>query len=67
MALIVNGEERPFEEGQSVQDLLMSIGLDPKKVAIERNLEIVPKSQFADILVQDEDKIEIVHFIGGGS
>lgn len=67
MSLQVNGEERPYIQGQTIEGLLVTIGLDPKKVAVECNLEIVPKSQFATCLVQDGDKIEIVHFIGGGS
>ncbi|MDV7338581.1 sulfur carrier protein ThiS [Terasakiella sp. A23] len=67
MIVIVNGEERSLDQAKSVADFLTEIGIDPKKVAVERNLEIVPKSQFADILVGDGDKLEIVHFIGGGS
>jgi len=67
MNVIVNGEERTLETSKTVQAFLTEIGLDPTKVAVERNLEIVPKSQFADIMVEDGDKLEIVHFIGGGS
>jgi len=67
MIVIVNGEERTLETAQSVEKLLVNIGLDPKKVAVERNLEIVPKSQFNETMLADGDKLEIVHFIGGGS
>ncbi len=66
MIVIVNGEERKLETAQSVEKLLLDIGLDPKKVAVERNREIVPKSQFDTVLLEDGDKLEIVHFIGGG-
>ncbi|GGF64328.1 sulfur carrier protein ThiS [Terasakiella sp.] len=66
MIVIVNGEERTLETAQSVEKLLLDIGLDPKKVAVERNREIVPKSQFDTVLLEDGDKLEIVHFIGGG-
>lgn len=67
MNVIVNGEERILETAQSVENFLSGLGIDPRKVAVERNLEIVPKSQFADIMLGDGDKLEIVHFIGGGS
>lgn len=66
MKIELNGEERKLEDGQTVEGLLLSIGLDPKKVAVERNLEIVPKSQFNTVHLCEGDKIEIVHFIGGG-
>ncbi|WP_417789969.1 sulfur carrier protein ThiS [Terasakiella pusilla] len=67
MNVIVNGEERALDQSKSVEAFLCEIGIDPKKVAVERNLEIVPKSQFAEIMLGDGDKLEIVHFIGGGS
>jgi len=67
MRLTVNGESKNFEAPLTVTGLLSQIGLDPAKVAIERNLEIVPKSTYADAALSDGDKLEIVHFIGGGS
>jgi len=66
MNIIVNGEERTLETAQSVEAFVKDIGLDPRKVAVERNLEIVPKSQFSEMMLADGDKLEIVHFIGGG-
>ena len=66
MKLYVNGEEREFPAPQSVETLLEAIGIDPRKVAVEHNLEIVPKSQYAQTAVADGDRLEIVHFIGGG-
>lgn len=66
MNIIVNGEERTLETALSVEAFLKEIGLDPRKVAVERNLEIVPKSQFNELVLADGDKLEIVHFIGGG-
>ena len=63
--LVVNGEPRPFAGG-AVAALVAELGLDLRKVAVERNLEIVPKSQFQDTPLADGDRIEIVHFIGGG-
>ncbi|OJX79335.1 sulfur carrier protein ThiS [Magnetospirillum sp. 64-120] len=67
MKVMINGEERVFETAQSVEALLTSLGIDPRKVAVERNLEIVPKSTYAQVMVGDGDRLEIVHFIGGGS
>ncbi|MBF0093309.1 MAG: sulfur carrier protein ThiS [Alphaproteobacteria bacterium] len=67
MRVIINGEEKTFAESLSVEALLCRIGVDPRKVAVERNLEIVPKSAYAGTPVDDGDRVEIVHFIGGGS
>ncbi len=67
MRLTINGEERTFEEALSVEQLLGRIGLDPRKVAVERNLEIVAKSTYPETPLADGDKLEIVHFIGGGA
>jgi thiamine biosynthesis protein ThiS len=66
LKLTVNGEAREMAAGQSVADLLAEIGLAARKVAVERNLEIVPRSQYATTQLADGDAIEIVHFIGGG-
>jgi thiamine biosynthesis protein ThiS len=66
MRLVVNGEEQTFSEVATVAALVASLGLDPRKVAVERNLEIVPRSAYARTCVADGDRIEIVHFIGGG-
>jgi len=63
--LVVNGEPRTFVGGP-VAALVTELGLDLRKVAVERNLEIVPKSLFAQTALTDGDRIEIVHFIGGG-
>lgn len=62
----VNGEMRRVRAGQSVYDFLAELGINPKKVAVERNREIVPKSLFEKIIIEDNDQFEIVHFIGGG-
>jgi thiamine biosynthesis protein ThiS len=66
LALTVNGEARSVPEGTSVAGLLAGIGLAERKVAVERNLEIVPRSQYATTMLCAGDAIEIVHFIGGG-
>ncbi len=66
MQIILNGEPRAVAAGLSVEGLLQELGIDTRKVAVERNLEIVPKSAFAATALQDGDRLEIVHFIGGG-
>ncbi|HEY5338974.1 MAG TPA: sulfur carrier protein ThiS [Rhizomicrobium sp.] len=67
LSVTVNGESRDFAAPLSVHGLLAALGQDPAKVAVERNLEIVPRSQYAAIMVGEGDKFEIVHFIGGGN
>ena len=67
MRIMINGEERVLADGQSVEAVLQDLSIDPRKVAVERNLEIVPKSTYAQVMVGDGDRLEIVHFIGGGS
>jgi len=67
MNLTINGEERQFETSLTVAELLVKLELTGGKVAIERNLEIVPRSTYGKTNLQDGDKLEIVHFIGGGN
>ena len=67
MHLQINGETREFAEALTVSQLLETLGLDVRKVALERNLEIVPRSQYADVALANGDNIEIVHLIGGGA
>jgi thiazole synthase len=63
----INGEVRQLEAVATVRDLLAKLGLDPAKIAVERNLEIVPRSQYTDVMIVEGDCFEIVHFIGGGN
>ena len=66
MNLTVNGESRAFQALACVAELVAALGLDGRKVAVERNLEIVPRSAYGRTALADGDRIEIVHFIGGG-
>jgi thiamine biosynthesis protein ThiS len=66
LQLIVNGEDRAFDGVADVAALVRALGLDVRKVAVELNLEIVPRSTYARTNLTDGDRIEIVHFIGGG-
>ncbi len=65
-AITVNGESRRVPQGISVADLALELGLEPTRVAVERNLEIVPRSTLAQVMVEDGDDYEIVTFVGGG-
>jgi thiazole synthase len=69
MALNVtlNGETRQIPAASSVADMLTGLGLDPAKIAVERNLAIVPRSTYGAVKVEEGDRFEIVHFIGGGN
>jgi thiamine biosynthesis protein ThiS len=62
----VNGEVRETAEGESLAMLLASLGIDRRKVAVERNREIVPKSAFDRVTLSEGDELEIVQFVGGG-
>ena len=62
----VNGETRAAKPGTTVIDLLRELGLDEGRVAIERNLEILPRQKWTEIQVEAGDRYEIVQFVGGG-
>ena len=64
--ITVNGEARDLPASLPLSDFLVGAGLDTRKVAVERNEEIVPRSTYADTALAAEDALEIVHFIGGG-
>ena len=64
--LQINGEPISIVGPMTVLDLIKKLGLEPRKLAVERNLEIVPKSAYGDTVVADGDRFEIVHFVGGG-
>jgi len=66
MRLTVNGEAREVAGIGDLAALVASLGLDCRKVGVERNLAIVPRSAYAATALCDGDRIEIVHFIGGG-
>ncbi len=66
MRLTINGEEQSFGDVADVAGLVRALGLDARKVAVERNLEIVPRSTYAAVRLTDGDRLEIVQFVGGG-
>jgi len=62
----VNGEQRQMLAGATISSMLRELGIDPARVAVERNLEIVPRSTLDEQTVANGDAFEIVHFVGGG-
>jgi thiamine biosynthesis protein ThiS len=64
--IVVNGETRSVAPGATVADLLVVLSLPPGRVAIERNLEILPRPQWAETRIEPKDRYEIVQFVGGG-
>ncbi|EJW21835.1 thiamine biosynthesis protein ThiS [alpha proteobacterium IMCC14465] len=66
MNIVLNGEEILIADNLNVSGLIDFFDLPASKVAVERNLEIVPKSAYVTTMLKENDRIEIVHFIGGG-
>ena len=66
MKIVLNGREENVEAGATVADLIVASGLAGKRVAIEVNREIVPRSDYAARRLSADDRVEVVHAIGGG-
>jgi thiamine biosynthesis protein ThiS len=66
LTIIVNGEQRAAKPGSTVTDLLHEMSLEPGRVAIERNLEILSRADWPKTTIQPGDRYEIVQFVGGG-
>ena len=66
MRITLNGELYELDGPLSVADLLVKLSIDPRRVAVEHNLEILRRPLFAETLVHDGDRVEIVNFVGGG-
>lgn len=67
MLLHINGEPRDFPDGLTVAGLVAHLGMKPDRVAVELNLEIVPRANWEATSLKADDKLEVVHFVGGGS
>ena len=63
----VNGERREFSEGLTIDSLISTLGLEPTRVAIELNQSVVRRNDWEATVLHDEDRVEIVHFVGGGA
>jgi sulfur carrier protein len=66
MEIFLNGETRQIEKACNITNLLKELELENKKLAVEVNLEIIPRSQFNDYTLSKGDKVEIIQAIGGG-
>ena len=66
VSISVNGQHRRIAAGMTIAELATELGLEPAKVAVERNFEVVPRSTLAEVKVEDGDDYEIVTFVGGG-
>jgi len=64
--IVVNGEARELEPGMRLLDLLASLSLDPRAVAVEKNGEVLRRAQLGDVALQPGDRLEIVRFVQGG-
>jgi sulfur carrier protein len=66
MRVTVNGASREIPTGMTVRELVLHLGLDGGPVAVEKNLEVVPRAEHARAVLNEGDVVEIVHFVGGG-
>ncbi|MFM8393312.1 MAG: sulfur carrier protein ThiS [Acidobacteriota bacterium] len=64
--VLVNGEPNRIATGATLLDLIEQLNLTPQRIAIEHNLEIVSRPRWSETPLRDGDKLEIVHFVGGG-
>ena len=67
MTVVVNGEETQIADGTSVDRVIETLGLKPERVAVELNHRIVRRSQWTSTALHEGDRVEIVHFVGGGA
>lgn len=66
MRLVINGEEKEIQSGNNVEDLLRELDIDGRHIAVALNLEVIPRSRYAETRLKEGDKVEIVHAVGGG-
>ena len=67
MTLTINGEDRDFENITTLSDLVSQLGMKPDRVAVELNRELIRRDRWSETKLSNGDKLEIVHFVGGGS
>lgn len=66
MRLVINGEEKEIQSGNNVEDLLRELDINGRHIAVALNLEVIPRSRYAETRLKEGDKVEIVHAVGGG-
>jgi sulfur carrier protein len=64
--VVINGQTRTVNQGTTVEHLIAALGLGDKRVAVERNREVVPRAQHATTILAAGDRLELVTFVGGG-
>ena len=67
MNIILNGQTREVPAGSTVADLIHSLEIEPRYVAVERNRELIPRARHSEQQLEDGDELEIVTLVGGGS
>jgi thiamine biosynthesis protein ThiS len=65
--VFVNGEQKEIAEGSAVSDLINLLGLTPERLAVELNRRIIKRAEWPSTTLRDGDKVEVVHFVGGGA
>lgn len=66
MQISVNGKEENLKQPMNILDFLISKGLDPDRVVVEYNYEIVKKEEWSSIILKENDQLEVLRFVGGG-
>ena len=64
--VMVNDEPRTVPDGSTVADLVASLALGPRRIAVEVNVQVVPRAEYTRTVLQAGDRVEIIHFVGGG-
>jgi len=67
LKVVVNGEQREIGEGKTVADLIRHLALAPERVAVELNREVVRRARWEETKLSAGDRVEVVHFVGGGA
>jgi thiamine biosynthesis protein ThiS len=64
--IVLNDERRTFAAGATVADLVGTLGLGPRRIAVEVNRAVVPRAEYGSTVLHDGDTVEVIHFVGGG-
>ena len=67
MKITINGEERDFASLSTLSGLVEQLGMKPDRIAVELNRELIPRERWAETRLSEGDRLEIVHFVGGGA
>jgi len=66
MKLVINGEEKEFDKELTIEELVKELGITSPNFAVAVGMDVIPKSEYSSYKLKDGDKVEIVHFVGGG-